>query len=102
MLETQQSAESMEKQDYSFNKWKNTPFIVVKNEEGWFLSMGDRVLTKVMDTEEELEQHVEENFWEFNLNVMIATIGRMKTIEAELKEQITNSIRKEEVSNGND
>lgn len=68
-------------------KIKGTPFTVIKQNDKWFLAMGDSRLTEPTNTEEETIEKLETNKWLLLTHMIITVIDRMATETAILTKQ---------------
>lgn len=75
---SQTIADQVNNKDYSsdtlleIKSIPNTPFGMVRMEDGYFIALGNTRITEIYDNEETLEKLVTEKHWDIILNCIIA------------------------------
>lgn len=77
--------ESSRKVASLIEKFRDTPFLLVEIEEGYFLAHGNHRLTEVFNSKDELEIFFDTNFWVINGTFIVSIIDSFINLKNENK-----------------
>lgn len=58
---------------------QGTPFWQIKTEQGYFLVMGENVMTPIFQTEQQLDTYIQENHWDLCCLMVLTLIDKTGT-----------------------
>lgn len=73
---------------------KDTPFWLLKIEQGWFLAMGDNRLSEIYKTKKEALNHLEKNHWNIIMQLILIVEKTLKKEVDGQQDKILNENQK--------
>lgn len=81
ILNSQNSTEETHNQNSTLNereKIEDTPFWVVKQEEKWFITLGEYRVSQIKESKDEALKTLEENKWDLVIHMVIIISEKLK------------------------
>lgn len=88
-MNTQNSANETHKEKSTLIdriQMNGTPFWQIQTEQGWFLVMGENVMTPVLKTEKDLDKYIIENHWDLCCLMILTLMDKVKGIQPPIQQ----------------